>query len=1701
MTRPMLYSIVHPSAVCRREEKRPRQALLSGGWGAWAWVMLGVWMIAQLGLGLALPAQKTVATSPSTANPISPSDSKSKAARPARSLPPRVLAARRFLAERGIAAGHRALPRSLALRSRTGAASTLSTRASAQTSGGSSSGASATWTLLGPTAVNTPSFNLVTGRVTSIAVDPSDPTGNHVYVGTTGGGVWSSNNAGASTVANIVFSPLTDAVAALGGAEDASISIGALTVQPGGTGVILAGTGDANDNLDSYYGAGILRSADNGATWSLIWHASDMESGLGTTDFSFAGLGFSGFAWSTVSPQTVVAAVTDSYEGEVVDATLPIENCEGLYYSQDGGATWHLATIEDTSSQIVQSATQPLLGPNGNAATAVVWNPMRQLFVAAVRFHGYYTSPNGVTWTRLADADQPGGMSSTLCPTNPRIPGNEGCPIDRGALAVNPATGDTFAWTVDLFNNDQGIWQDACALSNMTNQCTNAAMTFEQPWNSAALEDPEAPGTIADGTYTLALAAVPSTSSSTGSLVLAGADDLWEATAPYSLGGSWRNATNSATCMSAQVGEYQHALAWNADNSLEIFIGNDSGLWRSTDGIAESGPQCSATDASHFQNLNGSLGSLAEVDSISAAPANPYELVAGLGVNGAAGVDETANTLTPDWPQVITGLAGPVAIDPTNNDNWYVNDWDGVAIDLCVQAAGCTPSAFAENTVVSEADVDNDGEGMPVPATFLVDPVDDTQLLVATCRVWRGPASGGWTSANAISPVLAFLQSSTPASSCDGNALIRSMAAMNLGNGKEIVYVGMYGTNDFEPSGSNLPGHVLSGTYQPNSATGIWAWTWTDLTLSPVTNDLLRLNGYALDISSIAIDAHDPTGNTVYVTVEGMPQITENIRAVYRSMDGGKHWASIASNLPMAPASSLAIDPGSASTVYIATDVGVYYTSAVGSCAGTTSNCWSAFGTGLPAAPAVALGTPSASSPNQVLIAATYGRGIWQAPLWSSQQSITDAVAAPASVAFASSPAIGVASQPVPLALNNIGSLPLTITSIVMGGASPGDFSEVDNCQSAPVAAGSPPCTINITFTPQAANVERTASMTIYANVYGGQLTVDLTGTGTVPSGTATLSAQQLSFNTVEMGSTSAPQWVTLTNTSTTTPIAIGSIAATPPFLAPQAGNSCGASLAPNSSCSVEVEFAPTQSGLAAGTLTFTDAAGTQTVNLGGIGAAAPTDILTPAALTFPATAIGQSASFSFTITNNGDLSLTNLSVTLTNNPGGQFQLSNPCGSEVAAEHPGTCTVTVEFTPSQVGAFTGAVTVSDTTTKLDTQTVSLSAPGVATPVFEVTPASLTFTSQQAGPQALTITNQGLTPMANIDLALSPSSASSAYSVSSTCGTVLNAGTSCTAQVSYTPGSGSGPAAALTISSSTPDVQPVSITIDGLVLSPTQVTFSQVTVGQTSAAQTVTITNGTGSAVASLSVSAASPFALAQNGCTGSLAAGANCTVSVDFEPAASGTASGVFTVNAGGASATVPLSGTGVPSSGNGFSFTVAFQGSSSVTVAAGQTANYALLITPSGGSATFAFSCGTLPTDALCLFSPGTQTLNSGVQGNVQVEISTTAAQTSKLDGQGRGQPGSWRRGEPLILGLLLLPFAIRHRRRMIQFAILGVILVCGVSSCTTSGGGTGTGGCTGDSCGQSGGQGTPTGPHTIAVTVSANGLSQTVDVVLNVD
>jgi ligand-binding sensor domain-containing protein len=98
----------------------------------------------------------------------------------------------------------------------------------------------------------------------------------------------------------------------------------------------------------------------------------------------------------------------------------------------------------------------------------------------------------------------------------------------------------------------------------------------------------------------------------------------------------------------------------------------------------------------------------------------------------------------------------------------------------------------------------------------------------------------------------------------------------------------------------------------------------------------------------------------------------------YGSTDGGAHWTDLTANLPETPASSIVVDPQDAgNTVYMATDEGVYFTTQVGSCPVASQRCWSVFGSGLPEAPVVALSASPAGAASPVLVAGTYGRGIW----------------------------------------------------------------------------------------------------------------------------------------------------------------------------------------------------------------------------------------------------------------------------------------------------------------------------------------------------------------------------------------------------------------------------------------------------------------------------------------------------------------------------------------------------------------------------------------------------------------------------------------------------------------------------------------------------------------------------------------------------
>jgi hypothetical protein len=186
---------------------------------------------------------------------------------------------------------------------------------------------------------------------------------------------------------------------------------------------------------------------------------------------------------------------------------------------------------------------------------------------------------------------------------------------------------------------------------------------------------------------------------------------------------------------------------------------------------------------------------------------------------------------------------------------------------------------------------------------------------------------------------------------------------------------------------------------------------------------------------------------------------------------------------------------------------------------------------------------------------------------------------------------------------------------------------------------------------------------------------------------TANVSPLSLSFGKKPVGVTSPQKVVTVANTGAADLI-ITSVAATGDF---GVNSSCPGSLPRAQSCKIGVTFTPTATGNRTGTLTITDNApgGTQSVALSGIGVNGM--VIVPSKLAFGSAVVGVPATpKSVKLTNNLN-SAVSLSGMTTGSP--DFALQNGCGSQVAPHS--SCTITVTFTPTAVGARSGSLTFSE----------------------------------------------------------------------------------------------------------------------------------------------------------------------------------------------------------------------------------------------------------------------------------------------------------------------------------------------------------------------------------------------------------------------
>jgi hypothetical protein len=550
----------------------------------------------------------------------------------------------------------------------------------------------------------------------------------------------------------------------------------------------------------------------------------------------------------------------------------------------------------------------------------------------------------------------------------------------------------------------------------------------------------------------------------------------------------------------------------------------------------------------------------------------------------------------------------------------------------------------------------------------------------------------------------------------------------------------------------------------------------------------------------------------------------------------------------------------------------------------------------------------SASAPYNTLTSLLSGTGI------------ADATLTPASASFGSV-AVNTASSVKSFTLHNNELVALNISSIRFAGANAGDFAQTNTCGTLPATLPAvTSCSISVTLIPSAVGAERaTLMVNDGASAPYNTLTSSLSGTGTGP--VDGLSPTNLSFGSQPVGTTSAAQTVTLTN-SGNAPLSITSLAITGNNASDFAQtNNCGSSVGAGANCKVRVTFTPSASGSRTASIIFADnASGSpQTVSLSGTGTA-PAASLSATSVSFGNQSVGTtSAVQAVTLTNAGNAPLSVTSFAVTGANAGDFEQTNSCGNSMGAG--ANCTIVVMFTPSASGSRTASLTVTDNAAG-SPQMVSLSGIGIVAGIG-LSPAGLAFGNQPVGTtsavQTVTLTSTGNATLTISSIALTGTNESD-FAQTNTCPSSVAAGANCTISVNFTPSASGARTAALSIADNASG-SPHQVSLSGTgtaavaTLSPASLAFGNQSLDTTSAPQVLTLTN-TGNAtlvVTSLTMTGANAGDFAgTNTCSSPVAAGGNCTISVTFTPTAAGTRTAVLSItdNAVSSPQTATLSGT-----------------------------------------------------------------------------------------------------------------------------------------------------------------------------------------------
>ena len=673
-------------------------------------------------------------------------------------------------------------------------------------------------------------------------------------------------------------------------------SIGPLNI-PGRVRAIAVHPSDGDKIWVGGVAGGIWKTTDGGTSWRAL------------NDFS-ANLAVTSIVFDQANTSIMYASTGEGFFN--ADAIRG----GGVFKSTDGGQTW-----------IRLSSTDPASSSNWYYVNRLATHPTSSgILLSANRAAGIYRSTDGgSTWTQVfvPSGTWPYAYQVAFDPNN----GNNAIAgLGSGAIAYSTDAGAT--WTETAIVSTGGGFSGrvelayAPATSGMVYasvQTSGTGAVYRSTNGGATWSLRSSPGHLqnSQGWYDNAIWVSPANSN----FVVVGGIDLFRSTN----GGSSFAQISAWFRWPSSPHADQHAIvghpSFDGSSNLTVFVGNDGGVWKSTN-IATASSSSSSTNT--WSSI--STGIVTTQFYGGAASASGTTFTGGTQDNGSLSASATTT-----WTQFFGGDGGYSAIDQTDANYVY---GEYVYASVHRSSDGGTNSDGYICSGIEDADSSScggSGEANFI-APFILDPNSQSRMLVGANRLWISD------NAKASTPTW---RSAKAASSSSGNYI--SAIAVAAGN-SNIIWVG----------------HNNGEVYKTSNGTNA-SPTWTAVSVGP-----------SRQVMRILIDASD--SNTVYVSFGGYS--SGNLR---KTTDGGSSWTDISTGLPEAPIRGIARHPTNASWIYVGTEVGVFSSENGGGSWSTTND-----GPG-----AVSVDELFFAGTTTTLVAATHGRGMFQASVASSSATAT----------------------------------------------------------------------------------------------------------------------------------------------------------------------------------------------------------------------------------------------------------------------------------------------------------------------------------------------------------------------------------------------------------------------------------------------------------------------------------------------------------------------------------------------------------------------------------------------------------------------------------------------------------------------------------------------------------------------------------------